>query len=386
MGNRLESNYQSLKLKNPLLAASAGTTKDVEHAKRAEDAGFAAVVLKSIQEEVVHRYNPFPRFAYIRNGIPGFSADTFYSYEQAYEYGIEEYANEIRRVKEAINIPTIASINCVSIENWVSYSKCAAEAGADALELVPSCPIGMFLREGIDLDSIAVDVLKQVKNAVKIPVSIKLSLQLSNPARTALKLQEAGADGVIMFNRMTGIDIDIEQQRPILHGGVAGHGGPWVIQSNLRWLIEAAKHLTIPVSASGGVTRWEDVIKYLLAGASTVQIGTLIYLKGFQVVQEILQGIENYLEKENVSSLAALRGRAVQNFLSLDAADRSKKYVARVNDSECTHCRRCAPVCIYGALSFKGEVPEIDPALCDGCGLCSQVCPKRNVIVMNPRV
>lgn len=373
------SNYAGLTLKNPLIAASAGTTKDADHAKRCEDAGFSAVVLKSIQEETINRYNPFPRFAVVKNGVPGFSSHSFYSYEQAFEGGIEEYAQTVANAVKAVDIPVIASLNCVNPESWSAYAKIVEQAGAKAVEIVPSCPVGLFLRENVDFSKMIGGVTAETKAAVAIPVVVKMSMQLTSPLQTAIEVEEAGADGFTMFNRLTGLDIDVEKQAPILHGGYAGHGGPWSMQMNLRWISEIQRHVRATISATGGATSWADVIKYLLAGASTAQICAAIYLGGYSIADGFLKGIDEYMERHGVSELSDLIGVAARQIVPLGNADRSGRYYAQVDEEACIACGRCQGICIYDAIGLAddGKKAVIDSERCDGCGLCPDLCPKK---------
>lgn len=380
----LATQYAGLQLKNPVVAASAGTTKDAEHAKRAEDAGCSAVVLKSIQEELVNRYNPFPRFAVIRNGIPGYSSTTFYSYEQAYEKGIDEYAETVRETKAALSIPVVASLNCVKPESWREYAAIVEQAGADAIEVVPSCPVGLFLRDALDFNAAAAVALKEALSGTKLPVVVKLTIQLGNPLATALEMEKLGASGLTMFNRSTGLQIDLDEMKPVLHGGVAGHGGPWVTQMNMRWIAETSKHLKIPVSATGGASRWEDIARYLLAGAANVQVGSAIYIKGYGVVGKIIEELSAYLAEKKTDA-AGLIGKAARRMVQLKDVDRSTKLVAKVDQAACVQCGRCKDICIYDAIAYGEGKPAIDPAKCDGCGLCPDICDARHAIGMFSR-
>jgi dihydroorotate dehydrogenase (fumarate) len=370
----LKTKYCDLELKNPIIAASAGTTMNYERCKRAEDAGFSAVVLKSVQEELIMRYNPNPRFEVIHQGIPGYSADTLYSYEQAFEKGIDEYCEVILRCKGGLDIPTIASINCINPESWAEYAISCERAGADAIEIVTSCPSGLLMRSGQDIINLSIDAVTRVREVVKIPIGVKMTMQLSNPLMAALSLAEAGADTLIQYNRFTGCEINIETMTPILHKGFAGHGGPWVKQLNMRWMIETWPHLNIPVSATGGVSRWEDVIQYILCGASSVQVCSLIYLKGYDCVSELLNGISEYLDNHKISNISDLVGMASTNLIDNFKADRSKKYYATVYLDNCLKCGKCKNVCIYNALYYGVEGPTIDSSLCDGCNLCVSLC------------
>jgi dihydroorotate dehydrogenase (fumarate) len=380
MSARLQVDFGGLTLPHPIVAASAGPTKDAEHCFRAQEAGFSAVVLKSVQEEVINRYNPLPRFALIKSGIPGYSAVSFFCYEQAFEGDIHDYAEVIRQTRQRVSIPVIASINCIESESWAAYAEIVEQAGAEAVEMVPSCPSGTFMLEGSEFYPIASAVLRAVKRTVKIPAGIKMTLQQSNPLACAVALQREGADWLTMFNRSPGLHIDTETMSPIMHRCACGHGGPWAAAANLRWIACTYPHLRIPISATGGATRWEDVVRYLLAGAGTVQIASLIYMKGYDVVRSMLASIEAYLDRRGVESLGELVGRAVDKLQPLEVVDRSSRFYAVLTDA-CTACGRCRDICLYDAIDFSGDRPVIHAELCDGCGLCEQICD--GAIVMN---
>ncbi len=382
---KLATDFAGLKLKNPLIAASAGTTKDALHCKMAEDAGFSAIILKSIQEEMVNRYNPFPRMSVFKNGIPGFMSNTFMTYEQAFEGGIKEYCEEIKKVKDKVTIPVIASLNCVTKQAWYDYAIEVEKAGADAIEVVPSCPVGALVRDAAEFYPVAREALLDIRKEVKIPIGIKMTQQMSNPIICAMDLEKDGADWITMFNRSSGFQIDLDTMEPVMHKGFCGHGGPWVTQSVMRWIAASYPHLQAPISATGGVTNYEDVIKYLLSGANNVQIATLIYLKGYDVVKTILEQVENYLEEHNIDDINYIIGKAAKKVLPLNKVDRSKRYYAKYNSEKCIGCKKCFPVCTYDAIKNDEKRPYIDESKCDGCGLCSQVCGKTQAIAMVER-
>lgn len=383
MNMDLSATYAGIRLEHPIMAASSGATWDDDHAVQCEDAGYSAVVLKSVQEEVLMRHNPFPRFAVLERGIPGYSSTTFYSYEQAYMGGIDEYAETVRRCKARVSIPVIASINCLTPELWGDYALACEQAGADALEIVPSCPTGMLIREANDHHAIVLAATKLCKAKVKIPVVPKISSQVSNMIHTAACLDEAGAEGITIYNRQTGLEIDIESMAPILHGGFAGHGGPWALTSVLRWIADIAPLVKAEISATNGVASWEDVVRCVLAGASSVQICALMYLKGFDYVRVMLKGLEGYLERKALPSLASIKGEAAKRMKRMDQYDRVTRYRAVVARENCVRCAKCSKVCIYGAISYdQARGPTIDPESCDGCGLCASVCGRRAAIAM----
>ncbi|MGE5614180.1 MAG: 4Fe-4S binding protein [Bacillota bacterium] len=375
--------YAGIELEHPIMAASTGATRDAEQAARCEESGFSGVVMKSVQEEVLMRYNPFPRFAVLHNGIPGYNSTTFYSYEQAYYGNIDQYAESVYRAKRKVSIPVIASINCINPETWGEYAVKCEQAGADAIEIVPSCPSGLLIRDpSNDIHAISVAALRLCKEKVKIPVIVKMTCQVANPIHTAMCLVENGTDGLTMFNRSTGIEIDIDKMAPILHGGLAGHGGAWALNSVLRWIIASYPVISAPICATGGVTNGKDVVKCLLAGAKSVQIGTVMYLKGYGYVRKMLEEIQEYMEKKQIVHLSSIIGKASQNLLKMEEYDRVTRYYASVSIEKCIKCKQCQDICIYNAIFHTDDGPVIDKDLCDGCGLCSSIC-RAGAIKMN---
>lgn len=173
-----------------------------------------------------------------------------------------------------MSIPVIASINCIEYESWAKYAEIVEQAGADAVEMVPSCPAGAFMQKGDEFCPIASNVLRVVKGKVKIPAGIKMTQQLSNPTACAVALEQEGSKWLTMFNRNPGLHIDIDTMSPIMHKCACGHGGPWAALAIMRWVAYTYPHVKIPMSATGGVTKWEDVIRYILAGATNVQIAS----------------------------------------------------------------------------------------------------------------
>ncbi len=377
--------YAGIELEHPILAASTGATRDWQQAVKCEESGYSGVVLKSVQEEEIMRYNPFPRFKVIRSGIPGFSSTTFYSYEQAYHGDMDDYYETVYQAKRRCSIPIIASINCIKPETWGEYAVACEQAGADAIEIVPSCPSGLLVRDpSNDNHSISIAALKLCKEKVKIPVIPKMTAQVANPLRTALCLDEAGADGLTMINRTTGIDIDVNEMAPVLHRGVAGHGGSWALNAVLRWIIVTYPKIKGTISATGGATNGEEVIKCLLAGANSVQVGAVMYLKGYDYVRTMVAQVEEYMERMGIEHLSDIIGKASERMLAMEEYDRSTRYFASADLSKCKKCAQCKPVCIYDAINYTDQGPVIDPEKCDGCGLCSSVC-QHGVIQMNKK-
>ncbi len=371
----LSCEYGGLRLANPLIAAPAGTTGTRERCLKCAEQGIGALVLKSLFEQEFSRKAPTPHFKVIRRGAGAFVSTTLYSYEQASEFGPEEYCAELAAIKQATGLPIFASINCYTDEGWISYAKQVEQAGADAIELNASCPHGFFAMAGADIGSEVARITSLVKSAVSIPVTAKLSGQDAYPPASALKVQQAGAAGVVLFNRFTGLEIDLETERPIMHGGYAGHGGPWALQFVLRWLTEAAPQLAIPISASGGVVDGKDVAKLILAGATTVQLCTAIVVEGYQVIGRIKRELTEFMQQKHYSCLADFRGKVIPRLVTGDQVDREWHYRAQVDSAKCIRCGKCERVCIYFAPVLGEKASFINPERCAGCGLCVELCP-----------
>lgn len=366
--------YTGLVLRNPLIIAPAGITGTADLVVRAEDFGAGAVVMKSLFENPIPRAgDPTPHMSILRRRIGRYQATTLYSYEQCSPFDEERYANEVRVAGERVEIPVIASLDCVTEEGWVRYARLMEEAGADAVE-IKSCPHGLHQMSGEEL----AEATRIVRQATRLPLIPKLLPQDTNPLHTVLELERCGADAVVMFNRFSGLDIDLESERPILHGGDAGHGGPWSIHYCLGWIATAYPRLSIPMSGSGGVWEGGDLVKYILAGATTVQVCTAVVLQGYEILSRLLQGLESWMEKKGYSSVSEFRGRAAERVLGIREIDRRRLARAEISAGSCTGCGLCRRVCIYFAIEAEPEYHVIG-GKCVGCGLCGEICPVRAI-------
>lgn len=363
---------------NPVIVGAAGITETLDRMKRAEDAGAGAVVVKSLFEDPVpRRGDPTPHMRIVQRELGGRRTFALYSFEQCAhrdEYG---YAEEIRRAKQALGIPVIASIDCLTPDGWVRYARLCEQAGADAIE-VKSCPHGMGMMSAEE----TVRVVHLVRQSVSIPVIAKLGAQLGDPVGTAGAAESAGAAAVVMFNRFSGLDIDVESERPIMHGGIAGFGGPWFIHYSLRWIAEAVRTVRVPVIGSGGVSGGEDVVKYLLAGATAVQVVTAILLEGYEAIGRIVGELARWMEEKGYGRVEEFRGKATAQLKGPDQVDRRRHLVARIEPGTCTGCETCARVCFRGAVTPAGSTFEVLPERCVGCGLCAELCPAAAVCLV----
>ena len=365
--SNLTTTYVGLKLRSPIIAGSAGITETVERMKKAEDNGAGAVVMKSLFEEEVSRTSPTPRFKLIKydKGLRNDKAKngfSLYSYEQGSGWGLERYAEEVYRAKKELDIPVIASINCISEEGWVSYAIRLEEAGADALEINLSCPHGSIIFRGREVEKSILDTVKLVRENVSLPIIAKISSQLTSPVQIVKEIESIGANGITVFNRLTGLDIDIEEERPIMHQGYAGYGGCWTVHKSLRWISEIFPQVRIDISGSGGVCTTEDIVKYLLAGATTVQTVTAIFLDGYRIIEEFLQGLKKYMNSKGYQRIEDFRGKISSKIKGTYEIKRDHYLKAEINDELISPCQAACPAGIdiqgYVALVSQGSFQE----------------------------
>lgn len=299
-------------LRSPVLIASGPASHDVNQVRSAEEQGAGAIVLKTVCSEkfAYMRQWPRPRYKLLDwdKQIAGRSKQfTLFAFEQGYSGTLEDYWTFIREAKRHAHVPIIGSAFADSAKDWADLASKIEACGADAVELDISSPH----RPGsLEFETTFVAGIRAAVGAVKIPVLVKLA---STPdlLKQCLASEECGASAVTLCNRMRGIDIDIEEQRPILHGYYGGIGGPWAKYYTMMHVSEAAQHLSIPISATGGTMTGEDVIKYILLGASTVQVLSAVMINGWETIASMNREIEAYMERKGIASLEEIRGKAL---------------------------------------------------------------------------
>ncbi len=309
----LPTSFAGLSCPGPVWVASGPASHDVNQVRVAQEQGAGAVVLKTVcSDKYAHmRSWPRPRYKLLDwdRQIGGRSKNfSLYSYEQGYSGTLEEYWRFIRAAKERATIPIVGSIFADEAGDWAELARDVAASGGDAVELDISSPH----RPGsLGFETTFVAAIRAVVAAVRIPVLVKLAPG-SDLLHQCVAAQECGASALTLCNRMRGFDVDLESQAPILHGYFAGVGGPWAKYYTMRHVAEAALAVKIPISATGGVMTGEDVVKYLLLGASTVQVLSVILVNGWESIARIGREIETYMERKGIGSLEEIRGKALK--------------------------------------------------------------------------
>lgn len=399
----LSVEYVGLKMKNPLLAASATETKDAKTMKKAVDAGFGGVVVKSLygnSAKVARRWHR-PRFQLLhwdpKTTDPLKAPDGFilYSIEQGSQFNYEEWFEDVNKAKKLIGNDgvVIGSIMAGSFEEWDEIlTKYMPGTEMDALEIDLSCPHmkEVHAEYGVALGADPVHAGKLVKFVKErmpagMPLIPKLTPQTANMVAVAKACEENGADAICAHNRMMALDIDIEKAAPSVWPCYGGWGGPWMLPYMQMWISKLAPAVKIPITCTNGVWKWQDIISTIMAGATTVQSCTAILVKGFGAVQDWLTNVNKWMDEKGYKSFDEIKGIALKNMIPVGEIPRNQPGVYAVVDPEkCTACGWCEKICLYEAPKVNGECAEIDPDKCDGCGMCWQVCPLKAIEMTKP--
>ena len=306
----LTTTYLGLTLRSPLVVgAAAPLTEDIYMIKRMEDSGAAAVVLHSFFEEQL-RQEQLELHYHLTQGTESFAeALTYFPEPQIFHVGSEEYLKHIRQAKEMVDIPIIASLNGSTLGGWIDYAEQIEQAGADALELnVYHIPTDLDL-SGAQVEQNYIDLLLAVKSEVKIPVAIKLSPFFSNMANMAKRLSQAGADGLVLFNRFYQPDIDIEalevQSNVLL-------STPQAMRLPLHWIALLYGRISADLAATSGVQKGTDVLKMLMVGANVTMIVSALLRHGIEHLWTIEQEMRHWMEEHDYESVKQLQGSMSQ--------------------------------------------------------------------------
>jgi dihydroorotate dehydrogenase (fumarate) len=305
----LSTTYLGMKLRTPLVPSASPLSEEIENIKRMEDAGASAVVLYSLFEEQLRleRYELHHHLTYHTNSFP--EALTFFPEPEEFHVGPEAYLNHIRRAKEAVDIPIIASLNGTSVGGWIDYSKKIEQAGADALELnIYYIPTDMELIPE-RVDQTYIDILRAVKSEVKIPVAVKLSPFFSNIAYMARRLDKTGADALVLFNRFYQPDIDLEtlEIRPNIILST-----PHALRLPLRWIATLYGRIKSDLAATSGIHTAEDVLKMLMVGANITMLCSVLLRYGIEQIRIIEQGMRDWMEEHEYESVRQMQGSMSQ--------------------------------------------------------------------------
>lgn len=320
----ISTKYLGLNLKNPIIPSASPLSKDIGNIKEMEDAGAAAVVLYSLFEEQIEQDSLELHHHMTAHTDSYAEAINYFPEISDIKFGPEEYLKHIQKVKEAVNIPVIASLNGKSLGGWTNYAKKIQEAGANALELNIYLLATDTTKSCADIDRLYVDIVKAVKKAVKIPVAVKLSPFFSSVAWMAKQLDDAGADGLVLFNRFYQPDIDLENLEVVPNVILST---PFASRLPLRWIAILYGRIKADLAATRGVMSAEDVLKMTMAGASATQMFSTLVKNGIGHIATVLNDLQRWMEEHEYESLEQMRGSMSHKSVANPAAFERANYM-----------------------------------------------------------
>ncbi|MEN8171192.1 MAG: dihydroorotate dehydrogenase-like protein [Pseudomonadota bacterium] len=316
----LRTRYLGLELANPLVPSASPLSHDLDIARRLEDAGAAALVMYSLFEEELHQHLDMGAEHHFAHA----EAQSFLPVHPHSGTALDNYLEQIARLKQVLDIPVIASLNGISLDGWVENGKLLAEAGADALELNVYTIVANTEIDSHQLEQQYLALLSELRGVVEIPITVKLSPYFSALANVVASLESAGANGVSLFNRFYQPDIDIDTLRISPRLQLSPPGDTLL---SMRWLGILHGKVGLSLAATGGIHRSEDAIKMLLAGADVTHLCSTLLLHGPKRLTEILDGITRWLEESPYDSIDMLKGTLAHRHSGENSAYERASYV-----------------------------------------------------------
>jgi len=307
----LNTKFAGLSLKNPLIIGSSSLTAKIENLKKMEEHGAAAVVLKSIFEEEIT--NEFDKLLDEVDPDRNIDENLDYYDLKIKQDNISDYLKLIKDAKAALNIPVIASINCVSPHEWVYFLKVIEAAGADAIELNVYYFPADFKHSSVEMEKKYLDIIAKVKAEAKVPIIVKMSSYFTNLGQMIKDVADTGVDGVTLFNRFYKPDINLDTNE-LVPASVFSSEQDYLIP--LQWTALMSGKVETPLAASTGIHDGAAFVKLLLAGANVNYVVSALYEKGFSVIEEILNYLENYMKKHGYETVQEMIGKLNESNIS----------------------------------------------------------------------
>jgi len=301
----LTTNYMGIELKNPIIAGASGMSSDLNMLKKLEEAGASAVIYKTLFEEQINLEGA--QFDDQLNSTSGgIDAEMTSLYPKLQFAGPEAHLVNLRKAKEKLGIPVIASLNCLYDNTWIEYARLIEKTGVDGIELNFYFVPGDFESEGKSIEDVHLDLVKTIKSKITIPVSVKLSSFYSNPLNFISKLDKAGVNAVVIFNRMFEPEINVQDMKHVAPFYLS-HEGDYRLALRYAGLLYG--NLKAKVCANTGIYQGKDVVKMILAGADCVQVVSTLYKNKPEHIAAMLTEMEAWMETKKYSSLSDFRGK-----------------------------------------------------------------------------
>ena len=378
-----------LPFSNPIVVASTDIARTPERMREFAAAGVGGIITKSVTDAPALQNNSISRIHImdmeqnpVRWKLP--EHYTFFSRGGAM-LPMEAFAPEAGQLLDIgrqYGTVVIGSLSCSRIENWVAFAKRLEEMGFPVLELNFGNPhgeaadgkLGFLIGQSKEL---CAEIATQVRAAVNIPVIVKLTPQTSDLTGTAQALEQAGVEAVTITHRFQGLVIDPETEEPVI-GGWAAIGGPWMKPMSLANVARVRRGTGLTILGSNGVDTPRDVYDYLLAGASLVEVGSSMMLRGPDYAKELVSGLNALLRAKGVTDPLEVVGKTAKKIVIYKNLGELPARLARMEENLCANCRDkpCASRCYFGALRIQEDRLYHDDNRCSGCGLCQHICPK----------
>lgn len=394
----ISANFLGIKSPNPFWLASAPPTDKQYNVLRAFEAGWGGVVWKTLGSQVKNVSSRYSAVDYGGQRVMGFNNIELIS-DRPLDINLKEIKECIRLFPDRAMIVSLMADN--DRKSWHELIKKVEDTGAHGLELNFGCPHGMTERGmgatvGQDPE-IARMVVEWVMEAATIPVITKLTPNVHSVVPTGKAVVEAGTSALSLINTIqsvTGIDLDTFVPNPNVGGKSAfgGYCGPAVKPIALKFLTTIAQNATtrkVPVSGIGGISTWKDAVEFMLLGSTTVQVCTAAMKHGFRIVEDMCEGLNNWMDEKGFSTIYDFIGKSVPTLTAWEELDINFHIIAKINQDKCIHCGLCYIACedtshqsinlAYGKPYNTYTVKEEE---CVGCNLCKLVCPVDNCITM----
>jgi len=324
----ISTTYLGMKLKNPLVVSASPLSRSMESMQRLEDAGASAIVMHSLfEEQITHEDEALDH--YKSYGTESYAeALSYFPDTGDYHFGPEEYLELVAKASSKLKIPIIASLNGVTPGGWTDYAKKIAEAGASALELnVYYIPTDGAL-SGVEVEDRYVDILKQVRSTVRIPISIKLSPFFSSIPNMAQRLVHEGADGLVLFNRFYQPDVDLEELD--VKPGV-GLSDSYTNRLPMRWIGILYGKLKASLAATSGIHTAEDVLKLTMVGADVTMMCSALLMHGPEYIGKVLKDVEHWMNEHEYESIEQMKGSLSHKSIAEPSAYERANYMKALN-------------------------------------------------------
>jgi len=320
----LTTQYMGLTLKNPIVPSASPLSKRLDGLKQMEDAGAAAVTMYSLFEEQIDLEALAQHNFIEQTTFMSAEATAYFPKAADYNRGPDGYLELIRQAKEAVDVPVIGSLNGVTPGGWTRYARLIQDAGADALELnVYMIPTRLDLSSD-GVENTYLEILRDVKASVKIPVAIKLSPFFSSLPNMARRLDKAGANALVLFNRFYQPDFDLEELAVTPHLVLST---PWEMRLPLRWIAILYGHVKASLALTTGVHTPEDVVKSVMAGADIANVASVLLERGPGHISELIGGLSQWMEEHEYESVAQMKGALSQRNVTEPAAFERANYM-----------------------------------------------------------